>query len=282
LYSWKEYWDKVASSYGGADARGFAPVLHPGAPDWFNSTIDRLQEKSWRRGLERCCLSAGARVLDVGCGTGRWLRRYQQLHVQAVGLDATQDMLRCAIACGLNSPVVAARAQKLPFVDCAFDLVSDVTVVQHIPSPEQSGVLKEMVRVLRPGGHLVLIELIKGEAPHIFPRKPKDWIETASAAGLKLICWEGQEFLLFDQAFVQAVQKIRNIVGGKRERALPAQDGPLAGRSEPRSGSRTMYWSMRRITCKLSEWTEPIAQDTCPDTWATHSLFVFQKQSEVV
>jgi ubiquinone/menaquinone biosynthesis C-methylase UbiE len=278
VYSWKEYWDKVASSYGGADPRGFAPVLHPGAPEWFNSTIDRLQEKSWRRGLGLCKLSAGARALDVGCGTGRWLRRYQQMGVRAVGLDATQDMLRRAITGGLKSPLVAARAQKLPFQDSTFDLVSDVTVVQHISSPEQQGVLNEMVRVLRPGGHLLLIELIKGEAPHIFPRNPQDWIRAATNAELKPIYWQGQEFLLFDQAFVQIVQAIRRLASGKRETALPARDSPSGEQNGAKSAGRSLYWAMRRIACKPSEWAEPLVQKTCPARWATHALFVFEKQ----
>lgn len=277
MYQWKDYWADVARSYGSADAQGFAPVLHPDAPAWFNSTIDRLQEKSWRRGLSRCGLKDHALVLDVGCGTGRWLRRYLQLQHRPVGLDATQDMLRRASTVGLKSPVVAARAQRLPFLDGSFELVSDVTVVQHISSSEQSDVLKEMVRVLRPGGNLLLMELIKGEAPHIFPRSPKGWIDVASAAGLKPIYSEGQEFLLFDQAVVQVAQGMRRLAGGKEGNSLPPQEAASAVKGNRKSTGRAMYWAARRIACKLSEWTEPLARATCPNAWATHALFVFQK-----
>ena len=280
MYSWKEYWDNVASAYVGADAQGFAPVLHPDAPAWFNITIDRLQEKSWRRGLQRCRLSKGARVLDVGCGTGRWLRRYQQMQVRAVGLDATQDMLRRAIAGGLEAPVVASRAQRLPFSDGVFDLVSDVTVVQHISSREQGGVIQEMARVLHPGGHLFLMELIRGEGQHIFPRNPQNWIETAASAGLRLVHWEGQEFLLLDQVFVRAVQAMRGAGGGKQAATLPAHGGAPGGQAKPRSGGRATYWGMRRVSCKVSEWAEPLVRKTCPGTWATHAVFVFQKRGE--
>lgn len=280
MYSWKEYWDTVASAYAGADAQGFAPVLHPDAPTWFNITIDRLQEKSWRRGLELCRLSKGARVLDVGCGTGRWLRRYQQMQVRALGLDATQDMLRRALAGGLEAPVVASRAQRLPFSDGAFDLVSDVTVVQHISSGEQGGVIREMARVLRPGGHLLLMELIRGEGPHIFPRNPQKWIETAGAAGMRLVHWEGQEFLLLDQVFVRAVQAMRSAVRGKQAIALPAPGGAPGGQAKPRAGGRAIYWGMRKVSCKLSEWVEPLVRKICPGTWATHAVFVFQKRGE--
>jgi SAM-dependent methyltransferase len=202
------------------------------------------------------------------------------MDVRAVGLDATKDMLRRAIAGGLNPPVVAARAQKLPFQDSAFDLVSDITVVQHISSPEQRGVLNEMVRVLRPGGHLLLIELIRGEAPHIFPRVPQDWIQIAADAGLKLIFRQGQEFLLFDQVFVRTVLAIRRLTSSRKGNDLPAQEAAAGENDGSRSASRRTYWAMRRITCKLSEWAEPVVQKTCPAMWATHALFVFQKQGE--
>jgi SAM-dependent methyltransferase len=278
VYSWKEYWDKVASAYGGADAQGFAPVLHPDAPSWYNLTIDRLQEKSWRRGLQSCGISDGAQVLDVGCGTGRWLRRYKQMQVRAVGLDATQDMLRRALSGGSGLSVVAARAQRLPFPDAAFDLVSDVTVVQHIASLEQDGVLKEMARVLKPGGYLLLIELIKGEAPHIFPRAPQKWIEAAAAAGLSPVKWEGQEFLVLDQLFVRAAQTARRLTDGKQGAVLPAQGNLSGERDNQRSASRSIYWALRRVSCKLSEWAEPLVRKTCPGTWATHAVFVFQKR----
>ncbi len=281
MYSWKEYWDKVASAYAGADEQGFAPVLHPDAPAWYNITIDRLQEESWRRGLQRCGLSEGALVLDVGCGTGRWLRRYKQLNFCAVGLDATQDMLRRALAGGSGLAVVAAQAQRLPFPDSAFDLVSDVTVVQHIASLEQDVVLQEMVRVLKPGGHLLLIELIKGEAPHIFPRNPRKWVEAGTAAGLSPVMWEGQEFLFLDQLLVKTVRAARRLAGGSQRAALPAQGDASDLRNNGKSASRAIYWMLRRISCRISGWGEPLVRKVCPGIWGTHALFVFQKRGGI-
>jgi SAM-dependent methyltransferase len=277
VYSWKKYWGKVASAYAGADEQGFAPVLHPDAPAWYNQTIDRLQERSWRSGLRRCGLSSGALVLDVGCGTGRWLRRYQGMQVRAVGLDATQDMLRRALAGGSGLAVVAARAQRLPFPDGAFDLVSDVTVVHHIAPPEQDDVLQEMARVLKPGGHVLLMELIKGEAPHIFPRNPQEWRDAAAAAGLSPVIWEGQEFLLPGQLLVKTVRAARRLAGGSQRAALPAQGDASDLRNNGKSASRAIYWALRRISCGVSEWVEPIVRKVCPGIWGTLALFVFQK-----
>ena len=281
MYVWKDYWANLARSYGSVDDQGFAPVLHPDAPSWFNCTVDRLQEKSWRRGLKRCQLKGDSLVLDVGCGTGRWLRRYLQQRLRPIGVDATQNMLRRAIAGGLICPVVAAQAQRLPFLEKSFELVSAVTVVQHISSSDQQEVLKEMTRVLRPGGYLMLIELIRGEAPHIFPRNPQDWVQLAESAGLSLIWSEGQEYLFLDQAFVQFAQKLRRLAGHKSGPGLPGQDNIPAAGPPKKSTGKVIYWGGRRIACKLSEWVEPVARVICPGTWATHGVFVFQKQNGI-
>jgi SAM-dependent methyltransferase len=271
-YSPKDYWSGVADS-GATDATGYAPVLHPDAPAWFNSLVDRLQERAWRRGITWASPPCGARVLDVGCGTGRWLRRYSKFELNAFGVDATPGMLRRAQELGTKCPVVAAPAQRLPFKNDAFDLVSAVTVVQHVPADAQPGVLREMARVLRSGGHLMLLELTRGFGPHVFPRAPGDWIQQVTAAGLSLVNYSGQEFLLFDRALVKSVQAMRGVAGASAGAMTPGQS-PSANASSP---SRKIYWATRHAACKLSEWIEPMAQHICPVEWATHVLMVFRK-----
>jgi SAM-dependent methyltransferase len=275
VYSWKEYWEGLAASYGRTDAHCLSPVLHPDAPAWFNALIDRLQESAWRKGLQSCGLRDNSRVLDVGCGTGRWLRRYLQRNLVPVGVDATQGMLQLAAASGLECQLVVGCAQNLPFGDGIFDLVSAVTVIQHINPVEQGDTLKEMARVLQPGGHLMLLELIRGQGPHIFSRRPSEWIEQASSAGLSLVGWRGQEYLVLDRVFVHIVQAARDLAGKNAGPSLPGRT-PL-GKSTPVSTSRLAYWAIRRCTCALSGWIEPIVQNVCPGEWATHALFIFKK-----
>jgi SAM-dependent methyltransferase len=188
-YSPKEYWAGIADDFRSADPSGIAPVLHPGAPAWFNQLIDKQQFHAIRRALALARIPPAARSLDVGCGTGRWVRRYEQLGFRAAGLDVTLGMLNTARQCGTDGLLVAGEAHRLPFSNGAFDFVSDVTVVQHIPTELQSAVIGEMMRVLKPKGHLLLFELIRGRGAHIFPRSPEDWIEQASSNGATLLGW---------------------------------------------------------------------------------------------
>jgi ubiquinone/menaquinone biosynthesis C-methylase UbiE len=104
---------------------------------------------------------SGAHVLDVGCGDGVLLQAMVANGAIVTGVDPDPDMLAAARArvAGAHpqATLLEARAQQLPFPDASFDVVCAVTVLCFIADP--AAALQEMVRVLRPGGRLVLGEL---------------------------------------------------------------------------------------------------------------------------
>jgi 2-polyprenyl-3-methyl-5-hydroxy-6-metoxy-1,4-benzoquinol methylase len=116
MYSPKDYWAHLAKGFDSVDASGFAPILHPQAPEWFNQVIDNLQFRALRRALGIAAIPFGAKFLDVGCGTGRWLRRYRDLGFSPLGVDATIGMLRIARSHQTIAPLVTGLAYSLPFL----------------------------------------------------------------------------------------------------------------------------------------------------------------------
>jgi len=96
------------------------------------------------------------RVLDLGCGSGRYLRllRPQRPRV-AIGVDFSPEML--ARARGLCAPLVRGELRALPFAERSFDLVVSGLVVGHVP--ELAGFLREVSRVMRQGGTVVYSDL---------------------------------------------------------------------------------------------------------------------------
>jgi SAM-dependent methyltransferase len=234
--------------------------------------IDKMQFGAIRRALALAKLPPDSRVLDVGCGTGRWVRRYGEMGLRATGVDATSGMLRLARQRGTLPPLLAGEAYRLPLRDAAFDCVSDITVVQHIPPPLQLQALSEMVRVLKPGGRLILMELTRGKGTHIFPRAPQDWIQQATSCGAKLIGWFGQEFLLLDRLFVLIVQIVR---GGNSGSA--GKNSSLESAAQRTSLARSAYWGLRHVTAPVSVWVDPLAERIVPAQIATHGVFVFRK-----
>lgn len=98
-------------------------------------------------------------VLDIGCGTGALLSRLQkdQPASRLTGVDASAEMLK--IARDRLPPELTLRrswAEELPFANCTFDTVVSCNMFHFIRLPHNA--LDEMLRVLRPGGLLVLTD----------------------------------------------------------------------------------------------------------------------------
>jgi SAM-dependent methyltransferase len=92
------------------------------------------------------------RILDVGCGTGANLLMLSQFG-DAEGVDVSEDALAFCRERGLEKVKLGA-AEELPYDDGTFDLVTALDVVEHLDD-DLAG-LREMRRVLRPGGHVLL------------------------------------------------------------------------------------------------------------------------------
>ena len=92
-------------------------------------------------------------ILDAGCGTGgnlEWLRRYAGKG-QIIGLDYVGTALQFCRTAGQSS-LVQASATDLPFADATFDVVTSFDVLEQLRGAEDEQALREMYRVLKPGG----------------------------------------------------------------------------------------------------------------------------------
>lgn len=103
------------------------------------------------------------RLLDIGCGTGYLLRRAAARLPAAselVGIDPAAGMIAAARTAAADQRLVfqPGIAEELPFADASFDLAVAATSFDHWT--DQRGGLSEAARVLRPGGHLVLADLL--------------------------------------------------------------------------------------------------------------------------
>lgn len=154
------YWEQRAQLF--ADrGEGLAAVCSYGMPDFYNRTIQLSQRLALAPWLK---VAPGTRVLDVGCGVGRWSRLLAARGAQVSGVDLSPTMIeiaqRRAAAAGL-----AARCrfvvQDLAELDMGggFDLVLGVTVLQHILEPLRlRSALRRMTEHLAPQGRMVLLE----------------------------------------------------------------------------------------------------------------------------
>lgn len=123
----------------------FAERYDRGRDEGYHKLIDDQAAEIVRR------VGEGKDVLEVGCGTGLVLQRVAQFARAAKGVDLSPGMLEHARRRGLD--VVEGSATALPFADASFDVAYSFKVLAHIP--DLDGCLREMMRVVRPGGYLV-------------------------------------------------------------------------------------------------------------------------------
>lgn len=102
------------------------------------------------------------RLLDVGCGTGRLLRRAGERFpgLEAAGVDASAEMIAVASAKSPETRFEVGKAESLPFADCGFDAVCTTASMHHWSDPAAG--LREIGRVLVPGGRLVIADIQLG------------------------------------------------------------------------------------------------------------------------
>lgn len=129
-----------------------------------------------RRALDEFGLGAGgARVLEIGCGRGRWLNFFRDRGADPSGIDVSPDAVDHCLAQGLQA--VVGSAEDLPFAGETFDLVVSVTVLLHLPPDAQFRATSEMRRVCRSGGHIVLLEgTADDRSPHVWSRSVTEWL----------------------------------------------------------------------------------------------------------
>src|SRR5690349_6611820 len=96
---------------------------------------------------------AGKDVLEVGCGTGLILGRTARFARRAAGIDLSGGMLARAAERGLS--VAQASATELPIATASVDVAYSFKVLAHIP--DIAAALREMARVVRPGGWVLEI-----------------------------------------------------------------------------------------------------------------------------
>lgn len=102
-------------------------------------------------------ISSGDKVLDLGCGNGRLLDMLAGLEFDYLGVDMSANLLEIAKEKHRNNKFLKMDGKTIPAPDNYFDVVFCLAVLHHIPSfASRQEFLKEICRVLKPGGKLVL------------------------------------------------------------------------------------------------------------------------------
>ena len=114
-------------------------------------TVTQAEEKILLSLIED---ATAADVLDVGCGTGRYAKRFEDLGASVVGIDVSRKMIQVANTKTRKSSYIVADGSHLPLRDGAFHLVLSALVINHIK--DLVPFLTETLRTCRTGGGIII------------------------------------------------------------------------------------------------------------------------------
>jgi len=160
-----------------------------------------------RRLLDQIKFEPGHRLLDLGCATGTLVVDVKQSHpdVAVVGLDPDPEALtragRKAIRAGVKLHLIRGFSDQLPFVDACFDRVACTGMFSLLSLAEKETTLREVCRVLRPGGSFHLLDVVKMPLGGSLYRRV--WRSVRDSQ----VCTEHQIVALLDQSGLTAARK---------------------------------------------------------------------------
>ena len=166
--------------------------------DVMNDVLSLGLHRAWKAyTVAVAAVQPGMQVLDIAGGTGDLARAFVRqagASGRVVLSDINEAMLRVGrdrlLDEGLVLPTAACDAERLPFANAAFDLVSVAFGLRNMTRKEVA--LTEMCRVLRPGGRLLVLEFSK---PAAALQKPYDWYSFTLMPLLgKLIAKDGESY----------------------------------------------------------------------------------------
>lgn len=171
------------------DLRG---VIDPGDKRGYkNQYIDRIH----RDALEQWCrIAPGDAALDFGCGTGRFTTWLAERAGWVCGMDIVPEMVQVALQRHrrLNVSWLVGTGLALPYRDASFDWIMTIFVLQHILDEDALAMtLREFGRVLKPNGHVVLMEQVSAKRTRTIKeynrhRLVESYENALVTAGLKL------------------------------------------------------------------------------------------------
>lgn len=154
---WKEhFYDPAYNGYMAAQARDFLYAPEPSRARGYSRLLNLLESKA----------AHGASLLDVGCAAGLFVKEAKDRGFDAYGCDYSA----AAIAYGkehFGVHIIPSMAEDIDAPDDHYDVVTILHVIEHMPDPMR--VMRELRRVLKPGG-LLLMETVNYRAHHVIEK----------------------------------------------------------------------------------------------------------------
>lgn len=132
----------------------------------YDKLMDRLEKKMLHMERKTLLKNVEGKILEIGAGTGVNFEFYSKYNVVAVEPDRNLSLEARKKIGNKDIEIISAYGEELPFADNVFDSVVITLALCTIKDPDKA--LKEVRRVCRPGGKLLILEHIKNENKYLF------------------------------------------------------------------------------------------------------------------
>ncbi len=194
----EEYWNLMAKKYKSEEA-----VLVPGDLKQKNNYYDSLHRKVMNKIF--AIIPKGSKILDAGCGVGRWSIELAKRGMDVTGVDISREMINLAKenAKRQNQTVkfLVSSLDKMKLPPNSFDFVISVTVLQHIVhDTKRRKAIYNLARALKPKGKMIILEKTRKEKFkefHVYPLTKEEWISLLSENNLQFLGSHGVDVAPF-------------------------------------------------------------------------------------
>ena len=204
----EKYWDHVA-----LEAKDLEKTLRlekwkKAARNWLANYADKRAKDFVLKVINEVVrLDKSAKVLDVGCGPGKWAMLLAKKCYSVTAIDISPKMILLATENARkqnlnNIKFHVMNVSKLNLQDQTFDVVNCVTVLQHIfDDNEWRNAVREIARVTKKGGYTLLLEAapnfaIKKRTPHLSIRTMQQYVNEFEKSKIRLIYWRPADLSL--------------------------------------------------------------------------------------
>jgi ubiquinone/menaquinone biosynthesis C-methylase UbiE len=197
----EKYWDYLALEAENHKKTVRLEKWRKAARNWLADYADRRAKDFVMNVVENVIkLKPSAKVLDVGCGPGKWTETFAKIGCAVTAIDISSKMIELAKKRlqkekleDVNFHLMNVSELNLP--NNVYDMVNCVTVLQHIFDEEEwKKAVHEIVRVTKPGGYILLFEMaphftLKRHTSHLCIRTMKNYIQEFQRIGAYFVYW---------------------------------------------------------------------------------------------
>lgn len=163
-YNPEIYWDERAKMYGHT---GYADELI-----YFYDQPLRIRAVNKVLSWSKVPVNVDTKILDIGCGTGDLLIEFAKKGASTTGIDISNEVLlkaqHKAYKEKVNATLIPVKVEEMSFPANTFDLVTSITVLQHITDKNKFlTAIKKLVEVTKPGGHILIFEISPYKKRHL-------------------------------------------------------------------------------------------------------------------